>query len=959
MLSSRYHEINTLLDELLEVPRNRRAEFLEQACAGDPELRQTLEGLLAAYESKEGFLDTPAFTQGLRHDSGPPEWSDLSGRVIGGYEILQPLGAGALAQVWLARDQRLGRFIALKVLRTKFARDRNQLLRFEQEARAASKLSHPNIVTIHEIGESDGFHFIAEEFIEGVTLRKRLNEGPLPLDTIVEIAVQIATALAAAHKAGIIHRDIKPENLMIRGDGLVKVLDFGIARLVEKDIEHAGESQENLTTPGLILGTVKYMSPEQARGTALDTRSDVFSFGVVLYEMVAVVAPFGGPTAADTLAAVLAQQPAPVSMYRPNTPARLEKLIALCLKKDREERIASANEVCEELRSVGSDVSHAPALDTRSAIGASSRSRTFPRKRLLSALAVGFAALASFVLAWRIAQRRQSNLPFDSVEMTRLTLPGSVTDATIAPNGKAVVYLVREAQGPSLWIRQLGGTQDSRLLQLQPGIYNNLIYSPDGAYIYYVQIHSLTGTLYRIRAAGGSQPEKVLDDVNGPISFRPEAKQFGFIRLDPLRWEESLIVANADGSGERRVITRRRPYYYSRSGIGWSLDGKSIYCLAGSQSFYKTGAYHVVRVELASARETPVSGQTWAWVGSLIASPTKPMLIVAGSEHSEQELQLWRVSSVDGHATRITRDLSNYAKLSLAAGSQTLLAVRRARTADLWIMPWGKSEATMDISNGEFSELTSATWLNDQKIVYSALSGEFINVWSIDPSGQNALQVTHVAKDQSELFATRDGRYILYQSEGKIWRMDADGSNARQLTRGNLDVHPAPSRDGQWVAYASFQGWSPSVGGSPSIWRVPIDGGNPIQITTDSASIPVVSPDGTRIACARFAYDKPGSPAAIAVYPFEGGPAMQVFERPDGSDDKVYWSPDGRALDYIVTRGETSNLWRQPITGGMPFPITKFSTDRLFFLNASPGGQRILLGRGKELTDLVLITNGS
>jgi serine/threonine protein kinase len=355
MISNRYDEINSLLDELLDLPPQERPAFLLRSCGADTTLQQTLEALLAAYESEDGFLDTPALIQ-LGQNQQPVQTStDLSGCVIAGYGILRPLGAGGLAEVWLAKDNRLQRRVALKVLRTKFARDPNQVLRFEQEARAASKLNHPNIVTIHEIGQSEGCHFIAQEFIDGMTLRKRLQNGALPLDSIIDLASQVAGALAAAHNAGIIHRDIKPENLMIRTDGLVKVLDFGIARVMEEAVERENDwrhADNGLTTPGQLLGTVKYMSPEQARGLDLDARSDLFSFGVVLYEMATGKAPFSGVTNADTLAAVLSQEPAPPSAQRADIPRELDQLILCCLKKDREQRIASAEQLYAELKNV-------------------------------------------------------------------------------------------------------------------------------------------------------------------------------------------------------------------------------------------------------------------------------------------------------------------------------------------------------------------------------------------------------------------------------------------------------------------------------------------------------------------------------------------------------------------------------------------------------------------------------
>lgn len=965
MISNRYHEINNLLDELLELPPRERPAFLQRSCGGDTSLQQTLEALLAAYESEDGFLDSPALFQ-LGQDQQPtPLSTDLSGCVIAGYGILGPLGAGALAEVWLARDTRLQRRVALKVLRTKFARDPNQVLRFEHEARAASNLNHPNIVTIHEIGESEGCHFIAQEFVDGVTLRKRLQNGALPLASAIDLASQVAGALAAAHSAGIIHRDIKPENLMIRTDGLVKVLDFGIARVIEEATERENDwrhAHDGLTTPGQVLGTVKYMSPEQARGLHLDARSDLFSFGVVLYEMATGKAPFSGATNADTLAAVLSQEPPPPSAQRADIPRELDQLILRCLKKDREQRIASAEQLYTELKNLRlSGEQSSPVLAASAPVPAKrerGKVRALSSRARLFVLAAFIAMAAVSVSVWWLKYPAAASLPFDSIDMTPVALPGLVTDAAIAPDGKKTAYLLQAPNRSSLWIRQLASSSDQQITTLAPGTYRDVIYSPDGAYLYYVQTTNHVASLYRISSAGG-QTRKILDNVTGRISLAPDARHLAFVRRDDNLVEESLIIAKSDGGEERTLITRRRPNYLSPLAVAWSHDGNSIFCLAGNEPFYTPNAYHIVQVDIATGREKSLSGHTWARVGSLVSSRDGRMLILAASEHYTQEMQLWRVAYPDGRVTRITRDLSNYAKLGLSADSQNLLAVRVERRADLWTMPNDNPNGARQISNGEIRALNSASWTRNGEIIYSASVGPFLNIWKMSADGQRVDQLSKANRDETEVAATPDGRYILYQSDGKIWRMNSDGSAPRQLTPGNLDVHdvhPVASRDSQWVLYASFKQWSPDVGGKETIWRVPIDGGEPVQVTKEITSIPAISPDGRLIGCAYFLLDKPPSTAKIAVYRFDGGEPVKIFDRPSGSDDVVHWSGDGKSLEYIVTHGDASNIWRQPLDGGQPFPVTHFRSDALFFLNPSLDGKRLVLGRGKELSEIVLIT---
>jgi Tol biopolymer transport system component len=539
--------------------------------------------------------------------------------------------------------------------------------------------------------------------------------------------------------------------------------------------------------------------------------------------------------------------------------------------------------------------------------------------------------------------------------MTPIALPGLVTDAAISPDEKASAYLLQAPNGPSLWSRQLASSSDQRITTLEPGTYRDVVYSQDGEYLYYIQATNRTAALYRISTAGG-QPRKILDNVTGRISLAPDAQHLAFVRRNDNLVEESLILAKSDGSEERTLTTRRPPNYLSLLAVAWSYDGRSVFCLAGNAPFYTSNAYHIVRIDVATGREKSVSRHTWARVGSLVSSRDGRMLILAANEHYEQEMQLWRVAYPAGLVTRITSDLNNYDKLSLSADSQNLLAVRVEKRADLWTMPSDNPNSARQISNGEIRALNSAAWTRNGEIIYSASVGPFLNIWKMSADGQSADQLTKARRDEGEVATTPDGRYILYQSEGKIWRSNSDGSAPLQLTPGNLDVHPVVSRDSQWVLYASFKGWSPDVGGKESIWRVPINGGEPVQVTKQITSIPAVSPDGKLIACAYFLLDKPQSPAKIAVYRFDGGDPIKIFDRPSGSDIKVTWSADGKSLRYIVTRGDASNIWRQALDGGSPFPVTHFRSNALFFVSPSLDGKQLVLGRGKELSEIVLIT---
>jgi len=353
MTSERYQRIGELFDQALELAPGEQSAFLLRTCGPDNELREVVEKMLAQHRADEEFLARPALDVAASLLAQQRQVS-LSGQIISRYKILTQLGSGGMGEVWLAEDTQLSRKVALKLLPDKFASEPEHSRRFETEARAASATNHPNIVTIHEIGKSDATYYIAQEYVEGETLRSRINQGPVPLLEALDIAYQIANALAAAHSAGVVHRDIKPENVMVRPDGFVKVLDFGLARIqqVETTSDNFSDTgtQSKHTAPGVILGTVSYMSPEQTRGEKLDLRSDQWSLGVVLYEMLTGRRPFHGNSLPEIFVAILERQPAPLTESLANPPAQLNKILDKLLAKDREQRYSSSAELAAELK---------------------------------------------------------------------------------------------------------------------------------------------------------------------------------------------------------------------------------------------------------------------------------------------------------------------------------------------------------------------------------------------------------------------------------------------------------------------------------------------------------------------------------------------------------------------------------------------------------------------------------
>jgi len=529
-----------------------------------------------------------------------------SGTRLGRYEVHSRIGAGGMGEVYLAHDTQLDRTVALKILPADVASDRQRMRRFIQEAKAAAALRHPSIAHIYEIGETEGTNFIAMEFIEGETLDQKIQHK-VDLKKLLEYLIQVTEGLAKAHAAGIVHRDLKPDNIMITHDGYAKVLDFGLAKLLEKP-EPQSINQEGFSKaptvmlpqhsqPGTVMGTVGYMSPEQAQGKTgeIDHRSDIFSFGCVLYEVVTSDRPFDGASAVETLHKIVYESAPPIKDFNPTAPADLQRIVRRCLSKDPDERYQTIKDVAIELKEVRremdgrpeqeSPTSQAPsssaaksgieradtkgiaelASTTAEAIRPTSsaeylvseiRSHKIGATIFLAVLVIALSGVAFGLYKFIYSNRPAA--PFDAMKITRLTSIGNVTSAAISPDAKYVAYAVRSGDGTSLWIRQVATTSNVQVVPPSgDNYYFGLTFSPDGNFVYYIsRIAGGFTVLYQMPVLGGGS-RKVIEHLNSPISFSPDGKQFAFIRNRPE--ESALMVANADGGGEQTIATRKSP----------------------------------------------------------------------------------------------------------------------------------------------------------------------------------------------------------------------------------------------------------------------------------------------------------------------------------------------------------------------------------------------------------------
>ncbi len=887
--------IEELYHLALGKPKEERTAFLAEVCGSDEALHRELQSMIEALEKAGGFMELPALEHAARL-AGQAGSQLLAGHQLGPYRVGPLLGRGGMGEVYRAVDTRLDRPVALKLLPAEVSGNPDRLHRFIREAKAASSLNHPNIATIHEIGEAEGWHYIAMEYVEGETLEARIRKQSLKLAEILDLGIQAADALETAHKKGIIHRDIKPANLMLTPEGRVKVLDFGLAKRLhlEQSAKDMPASTESYTVSGLILGTVEYMSPEQVLGRDVDQRTDLFSLGVVLYDMVAGRLPFHGASPTETMDQILHAEPAAFARFNHRIPAGLEQIIRKCLEKDRELRYQHASDLCADLKRLKRDMDPDKAAANRVGV---LKPNSKPRRIWLWAAMLLLMVLIAAAGFWFFQPGRETlKLPMVPVPLT--AYQGIVGQSSISPDGRQVAFMWdgEKRDNVDIYIKQIG-SETPRRLTTDPQEDYGPAWSPDGLFIAFLRGFWRYGkSAVMVIPANGGRERQVAENARN-VSWHSGGKWLAISQDSP--GEPMAIYLLSLETGEKKRLTS------PSKGIGgdaepvFSPDGRH---LAFARYFTTAAVSEIFILRLSAKLEPETEPKQLTFWDRMTRCPVwmpdgKEIVFTSGSK--AHHCSLWRISaSSSDKPTPLPFSGEGGTALSPTVSLENHRLVYAVWSSDFNIwryqLPRGKEKPA---APSRFSPSTKTQEVpqyspDGKEVAYVSNASGSSEIWVANSDGSSPLQLTHFGGPMPDYPRwSPDGKKIVFsmalRDQTEIFQIPAQGGQAKQLTHTPYHkFNPSFSRDGKWIYFE----WN--RGGDAQIWKMPLEGGEPVQITRKGGSLPLESMDGKTLF-----YKKGADTDELWTIPVVGGEETKVLDGiPVGSFDltghSIYYSSE-------------------------------------------------------------------
>jgi eukaryotic-like serine/threonine-protein kinase len=891
------------------------------------------------------------------------------GTTVGHYKILGTLGSGGMGVVYEAEDMKLGRHVALKFMPDDA--DPASHERFQREARAASSLNHENICTVYESGEHENRPYIAMELLQGQPLDRLLAAGALPLDQLLDLAIQIADALDTAHHRGIVHRDIKPGNIFITSRNRVKVLDFGLAKVsqlssMETVAGATSASPAHLTSPGSAVGTIAYMSPEQARGDELDARSDLFSFGTVLYQMATGILPFEGKTTAVIFHQILAATQVSPIERNPNVPEKLDEIINKALEKDPDLRYQTAAEMRGDLKRLRRDsssgktraasassgaVQSSSGVSSSSTVTASISSAKIPAatgsRKILFFAAFAAVLVIAAAAGWYFYQRRPS-ITTQNIVFAPITENGQVVKSIISPDGKLLAYVLR-GKDRSLHVKQIATGSDVEIIAPQPGFYGTISFTPDGSYLYYTHTvpDSPLSAIFVVPSLGG-QSRRVIDEVLGDVAVSPDGKLLAFSRSDPKSRAQQMWVSTLDGGNAHSIGGDTLKHGYQAESPGsWSSDSRTI---AVPMQLYEQHLGALVLLPVSGGPPKiltlDVAPQDVAWL------PDGSGLFFSGvSRTSRLKSQIYFQPFPSGTPVRLTNDLNSYSGVSVTADGKSLVTSQVTVSGDLYTGPLSAPDQISAL--GVNKNFQSMALIDDTRLIGHDSTLQF---WTVHTDGTGLASVLDAEPLKQNPVPCPDGKTFLYvsideQNHARVARAEYTSNTGTPLTPGPLDFGGLCTPDQSGFLYVTN-----FSNGSEDLMKASFSGGAATKVMSGDLDNISLTPDRKNLTLTNIKQEQGKTVRHVSLVSFNDFKVIHdLTVNPRASSFGIL--ADNSAFTYVLREANVDNLYAVPVTGGEPRQLTHFKGDHIRTYEFTRDGKTLIVSRGTEVANAVMISN--